>query len=353
MSTNEQRVRGLITEQAADWFVENRDGLDPEQRREFTAWLKASPVHVEEYLALTALVQDLPSAFESADESREQLVAHARREDDPTMHWLWPHTPSADRTIHPRRWQTLGVAASLSVLSAGFLTLGHFWPNTRPSISGDVTALHFQTRHGELQTYQLSDHSLIHLNTDTAVTVRFDNNERLVVLETGEADFEVAHEAHRTFRVSAGPAQVIDVGTQFDVRLAPAATLVTVAEGRVNVGLTSHSEPAMPYLPLVAGQQIRIAEGDWPATPIAVDVQRTTAWLHRQIKFDNEPLVRVMREFNRYAATPFEITTPALQDLKISGVFVTDDTDAFIAFLRSLQGVHVEVTATRILVSQH
>jgi ferric-dicitrate binding protein FerR (iron transport regulator) len=61
----------------------------------------------------------------------------------------------------------------------------------------------------------------------------------------------------------------------------------------------------------------------------------------------------VTREFNRYAPTPFEITTPALQDLKISGVFATDDTEAFIAFLRSLKGVHVEVTPTRILISQH
>jgi hypothetical protein len=32
-------------------------------------------------------------------------------------------------------------------------------------------------------------------------------------------------------------------------------------------------------------------------------------------------------------------------------VFATDDTDGFIAFLRSLDGVHVEVSATRIRVS--
>jgi ferric-dicitrate binding protein FerR (iron transport regulator) len=38
--------------------------------------------------------------------------------------------------------------------------------------------------------------------------------------------------------------------------------------------------------------------------------------------------------------------------LQISGAFATDDTDAFIAFLRTLKGVRVEVTATRIRVSQ-
>ena len=79
--------------------------------------------------------------------------------------------------------------------------------------------------------------------------------------------------------------------------------------------------------------------------------QRTTAWLHRQIAFDHEPLERVAAEFNRYTSKPIEIATPALRNLQISGVFATDDPEAFIAFLRSLKGVRVEVTETRIRVS--
>ena len=70
-----------------------------------------------------------------------------------------------------------------------------------------------------------------------------------------------------------------------------------------------------------------------------------------KIAFDNEPLERVAAEFNRYASKPIEIATPALRKLQISGVFATDDPEAFIAFLRSLKGVRVEVTETRIRVS--
>jgi transmembrane sensor len=92
--------------------------------------------------------------------------------------------------------------------------------------------------------------------------------------------------------------------------------------------------------------------GAWPATPIAVDAQRTTAWLHRQIVFDNETLERVAAEFSRYTAKPIVIATPELRALRISGVFATDDSEAFIAFLRSLKGVRVEVTATSIRVSK-
>jgi transmembrane sensor len=215
-----------------------------------------------------------------------------------------------------------------------------------------VTALRFETRHGEQLSRRLADNSVLHLNTDTALTVRYSKTERLIMLESGQAEFEVAHDADRAFRVIAGSAEVVDLGTRFDVRLEPGSTVVTVVEGRVAVGLLDSSRNHSPrVVQLGANQQIRVTEATGPATPIAVDAQRTTSWLHRQIAFDHEPLERVAAEYNRYTSKPIEIATPALKNLQISGVFATDDPEAFIAFLRSLKGVRVEVTATSIRVS--
>ena len=136
-----------------------------------------------------------------------------------------------------------------------------------------------------------------------------------------------------------------DLGTKFDVRLKDNATLVTVVEGRIAVGLSAPADSDRPnrgytarLVQVDAGQQLTVADGEWPAAPVGVDVQRTTAWLHRQIMFENEPLERVASEFNRYAQKPIEITTPALRNLQVSGVFATDNTAAFVAFLRNLEG---------------
>jgi transmembrane sensor len=95
-----------------------------------------------------------------------------------------------------------------------------------------------------------------------------------------------------------------------------------------------------------------VTEGKWPVEPRAVDAERATAWLRREIVFEREPLGRVAAEFNRYAAKPIEITSPALRDLEISGVFRADETEEFLAFLRRLDGVRVDVTPTLIRVSQ-
>jgi transmembrane sensor len=118
------------------------------------------------------------------------------------------------------------------------------------------------------------------------------------------------------------------------------------------VGTTSSQNQPARSVQLGADQQLRVLEGEWPATPTAVDAQTATAWLRREIVFDHEPLERVAAEYNLYISKRIEITTPALRNLQISGVFTTDDTEAFIAFLRSLKGVRVEVTESRIRVSR-
>src|SRR5262249_1203878 len=162
--------------------------------------------------------------------------------------------------------------------------------------------------------------------TDTSVTVRYSGAERRLEIERGQAVFEVAPEANRPFRVIAGSAEVIVLGTQFDVYLQQGATLVTVLEGRVSVG----PRPILSGLPgaasrlhareriqVGAGQQVRVGPDEWPSNAAEADAQRATAWLRRQIAFEQEPLARVAAEFNRYIAVPIEIETPALRGLQI------------------------------------
>jgi transmembrane sensor len=243
--------------------------------------------------------------------------------------------------------------AVIALLGVGMLLKWNLGPTGHRGAPDGMSALHFETRHGEQLTQRLVDNTVLHLNTDSAVSIRYSKSERLVTLTLGQASFEVAHEADRGFRVRAGSADITDLGTRFDVRLDGHSTVVTVLEGRVAVGPRTSGQTGSPRpVELHADQQVRVADGTWPATAIAVDAKRTTAWLHRQIVFDNEPLEQVAAEYNRYTAKPIEIATPALRKLRISGVFASDDADAFIAFLRSLKGVRVEVTATRIVVSK-
>jgi transmembrane sensor len=363
MNSSDRQVRAAIAEQAAEWFVANDEQpLDPRDSESLAVWLKTSPVHIEEFLGVSAIARDLREARTDPEYSLEAILARARAEEDPGVQALGSRDSFVVRARPSRPWLAGAVAMAASVV----LGLGLFsWWNVRqsaqPPVAESITELRLQTRHGEQLSRRLADNSILHLNTDSAVTIRYGKTERLVTLTAGQADFEVAHESDRTFRVLAGSAEVVDLGTQFDVRLEQNSTVVTVVEGRVEVGSspmrktvgTKARQPrAARFVELVAGQQVGVAEGEWPAVPISVDVQSTTAWLRQEIVFDHEPLEHVAAEYNRYTAKPIEIATPALRSLQVSGVFSTDDPDAFIAFLRSLKGVRVEVTPARISVSR-
>jgi transmembrane sensor len=352
MNSNDERIRAGIAEQAGEWFLANEEGpMDARDSAALAAWFMTSPVHIEEFLGVSVVARDLKEARTDPEYSLEAILARASAEEGRPVQRLWPRVLGAVRETPSGRWFPAAAAMTV-VLSLGLLFTWNLRPTGRPVGPTGIATLHFETRHGEQLTQRLADNSVLHLNTDSAVSVRYSKSERLVTLMSGQAEIEVAHEANRAFRVHTRSADIIDIGTQFDVRLEQGSTVVTVVEGRVAVG-PQNSSPnyAVRSIELTANQQLRVAEGEWPATPVAVDAERTTSWLHRQIAFDHEPLERVAAEYNRYTSKPIEIATPALRTLRISGVFATDDTDAFIAFLRSLKGVRVEVTETRILVS--
>jgi transmembrane sensor len=341
MNVRDEKIRALIAHQAGDWFVANRAGrLGASEREAFDEWLLTSPVHVEEYLGVAQIARALPTAADDPEYPLDTILARAAAVTESNVRAL-PADDSRSFAISARpaqmnRWR-LAAAAILAVVSGGLV----WWSAEHPAPQ------HYATRHGDQQTWRLSDNSGLRLNTDTAVTVRYGRAERLVEIDRGEALFVVTHDPRRRFRVVAGTTDVVAVGTQFDVYRQADSTVVTVLEGQVSVGSGGTS---YPRLKVNAGEQVRIVGGILPARATRVDTRRSTAWLNRQIAFDQETLAAVAAEFNRYAAAPIEIESPSLRTLVVSGVFAADDTETFLSFLRSLEGVTVETTSTRIRV---
>ncbi len=339
MSSSNEQIRAAIAEQAGAWFVENRGGeLDAASRAAFTAWLHTSPVHVQEYLAVAVLSRDLPAATDPPHGSIELLLAEARADTENVVS-IAParRVPAAPRARWSPSWALAAAAATVLVVC------GALWSQRDGERFGLPKT--YSTKHGELSVRQLPDGTVLHLNTDSELTVRYSRGERLVELEHGEALFQVTHNDGRRFRVAAGAAGVLAVGTRFDVRRSPDLVRVTVAEGTVAVFTATAPQAAQR---VEAGYQVDV--GERVGIPRAVDPRAALAWLERKIAFENRPLGEVAEEFNRYGRIPLEIQDPEMRTLPISGVFDAYDTDSFATFLGTLDGVQVEKTPTRILV---
>jgi transmembrane sensor len=352
MAANESRERAVVIEQATEWLLVNRNPDAESASDDFLAWLRASPVHVTEYLGVNSVVSDLPSACDDLG-ALEDLISRARSDrSDP---FFIPNVPAPSRIRSSgRRWVALAAAGLAAAGVLGFLSYSAWIHRAAESVMETAAEpISLVTRHGQQLQASLPDGSVIHLNTDSAAEVSYGPTERLVTLKAGQASFKVAHDPEREFHVLADAAEVVAVGTAFDVHLNESGTAVTVIEGKVMVGLSAARQSgreAAKFVAVQTNERITVAANSWPATPVAVDAERETAWLRHQIVFENETLERVAAEMNRYSSIPIEIE-PSLKSVQISGVFSTESTDSFLVFLRSLDGVTVEVTPTRIMVA--
>src|SRR5271154_4876514 len=96
MMSNDEKIRAAIAEQAGEWFVANDEGpLDAQDSAALGGWLKSSPVHIEEFLAVSTIARDLKEARTDSEYSLEAILARAQAAADTPVQPLWPRVIDA------------------------------------------------------------------------------------------------------------------------------------------------------------------------------------------------------------------------------------------------------------------
>lgn len=137
--------------------------------------------------------------------------------------------PSAPvRMPAPRRRWVHGVGLAAAVLVAVI-------PLWYTLAGREAQSIHYATVAGEQRTITLADGSRVTLNTRTGLEALIGRDRREVVLESGEAFFEVAHDPMRPFRVLTSLGIVSVLGTRFTVYDRLRSVEVTTEKGLVRV----------------------------------------------------------------------------------------------------------------------
>jgi len=374
---SQERTIGLnhqISEEAAQWLVEFRTGdVSTGVRKEFDAWVRASPEHLRAFIEMAVLWRESGALDPQRRFDVEELIERDRRDgklveltpglapsegaaplsrrgrDVVPLHSIRERQQAAKQPVGwLSRAGKLAIAASLLVaLAAGALRLQQILPVR--TYSTDV---------GERRSVQLPDGSTVMLDSRSSLRVDFTAAARQVELVHGQALFSVVHDSHRPFLVRAGATVIRDVGTQFDVKQRPDDTVVTVVEGRVAVLARATATPAggagrlrgalpagipqsadrssayrdAPVL-VSAGEQLAILPGSFSPQLIHVSVGSVVAWTRDQVVLESATLAQAAREFNSYSNRKIVAEDRGTPLLRLSGVFVTNP-DFLLRYLR-------------------
>ncbi|MFR0693184.1 FecR domain-containing protein [Enterobacterales bacterium AE_CKDN230030158-1A_HGKHYDSX7] len=195
-----------------------------------------------------------------------------------------------------------------------------------------------RTRTGERRSLNLADGTLLSLNTDSAVDIRYDATQRLIILRAGEIWLRTAPDS-RPLKVRSAQGEMRALGTQFSVRQYDGHTELNVFEHAVAV----RNIPGGAERVVNAGSRLDFANGPLPAARPADPEQ--AAWRSGRLVIDDWSLERALGELQRYRPGIIQCASE-VASLRLSGAFPLDDSDRALAAIAQALPVRIE-TRTR------
>ena len=296
-----------ILDEAADWLVLWHDqGMTEAECADFERWRARSPAHRQAW-------------------ARAELLMG--RLGDLPRDWAMPVLDRPVRHARPSRRQVVAkLAALLAVAPTAWL--GWQWAGEQ----GWTADVHTAT--GEQRHLTLADGSRLDLNTDTRVDIRFDAGQRLIHLRHGEILVETAKDS-RPLSVQTDQGRILALGTRFVVRQDDGTTRVTVEAHAVEV------RPRLATQQVVridAGQTVSVAAD--AVGPLQPAPAQASSWAQGMLVAVDWRLQDVLAELSRYRPG-YLGCAPEVADLRLSGAFTLDDSDAVLANLEDSLPVKV------------
>ncbi|HUR59918.1 MAG TPA: FecR domain-containing protein [Opitutaceae bacterium] len=328
-------IEEAIEATAAAWLAERDDDMAADRAAEFARWRDADPRH-------EAAIARLEAMWGSLQQLREFRPEAARHPDRNLL------APNSRRRIVPfPAIVGAGLAAAI-VLVAGLAGWGG-----APRGAGTAPERHVTTIDG-YERLTLEDGSVVELNANSEINVRFTPAARQVTLVRGEAHFTVAKNPARPFTVGAGSVVVRAVGTAFNVRLGSADVEVLVTEGKVELNKTPVPAPTAAPAARTAGTPLGVNERaviPLALAPAAVPLiqkispaalHQVLAWQGPPLVFTDAPLAEVIAQFNRRNVVQMEIGDGELQALPVGGSFRAENVEAFVRLIENGNEIVVE-----------
>jgi transmembrane sensor len=336
---------------AADWVARlSNSNVSLEDTLAWQSWMSADVSHAEVFHRFEQISRSLKTMAPPPPPRKWQLARDAY---DGSM-------PLSDWNGSPERSSRILAAAAAVILGVGATAWAMMnwgwqpWESSEPALVTQV---------GENRSVNLSDGSIVILGGATRLKWSFTEENRSLELLQGEALFKVAKDPARPFKVSAGDAMVVALGTEFNVRRVSDHTVVAVTDGLVVVEPVTHIlpitllrefKPKLRPVHVHAGEQTTSGSAGIESASRIEDLPAATSWKTGRLAFRLQPLKYVLEDVNRYAKKPVAADNESVGSLIVSGTVMGDNVEGWVESLEHAFGLTaVEEDGRIVLKARH
>lgn len=191
-----------------------------------------------------------------------------------------------------------------------------------------------------MKMVELADGTKIWMNPGTTIIYNkknFTDSVRQISL-TGEAYFNVSHDATRPFKVKAGKLTTTVLGTSFNIEAYEnePETRVMLVTGSVKINAGRSEEVLRP------GQLLGFSRKNEAMQISAVDISdKQEQFTHGRLIFENLPLKDVLKRVERAFNLKITVTEESLlQNKRITGTYYREKADLVISRILFIHGLH-------------
>jgi transmembrane sensor len=332
-----ENISDVVMDDAASWMaILDSERCNMADRAAFAQWLDEDVSHrwafeeLSEVWAKLRTLNDVEPLLQQPD-----VVVFPRV----TVAQISPSTVAKDNVRSD--WSTLAVSVLIGI---GALLNFSLSPPSEEFVTGV----------GESRDVNLSDGSVLELNSRTTMFVSIDDRRRHIELVDGEAVFHVAKGAP-PFVVATELGDITALGTSFGVEISEGKLEVSVIEGQVSVTVAGERAPLIELDEsagfqfeneaslLGAGEVLEVTDSHQRQKFLGTEeFRKRLSWRNGVVVFEKQPLQVVIEEMRRYTSVSIHVADSELSDLRISGEYETDDVTQFLAQLQQSYPIVVD-----------
>ncbi len=331
-------------DQAVDWMIALQDAPeDQDLRSQFEDWLELSVEHQKAWLDISSTKSLMGSLLETEGDELKRL-----KQKEPLLSLDVPAEKSdlVMGEVPGASFLTFRFAIASTAFCL-FLCALYFSPLLMLHLNAD-----YITGVGDVRVISMNDGSKIHLDSQSAIKVSYQEQARIIHLLKGRAFFDVSRDENRPFKVKSNRAEVTVLGTQFEVDTAEQQGAVSVVEGAVSVQLQRSNGVQNPSLAkLTRGDRYSLNK---QKKSMRRAPEKIALWRKGKLIVDGWPAKDVINELGRYYNGSVFINAELPSYNKISGVYDLNSPKAAIKLVAATEGLKVkQITPWIIIVSQN